>query len=82
MKTQWRRRFYFRLALALGFAHPDIMLRQLDSRQIGEWMAFGMLEPIGAPVPSDPEDEKKAKAQAQRDKVEGGLRALKQNRGK
>lgn len=57
------------------------MLAQLDSRQIGEWMAFSMLEQIGQPIPVDPDDKARGEAKAQRAKVEGGLRALKQNRG-
>ena len=52
------------------------MLRELDSRQIGEWMAFSMLEPVGKPIPPDPEEQEKAKAKAERAKFEGGMRAL------
>ena len=81
MKTQWRRRFYFRLATVLGFAHPDFMLAKLSSRQIGEWLAFGILEQIGNPIKPDPEDVEKGKRKAQRAKVEGGLMALRDKRG-
>ena len=81
MKPQWRRRFYFRLALALGYPHPDHLLKELNSRQIGEWSAFGMMEPIGQPIPSDPEQIQKDKNKTQRAKLEGGLRALKDKRG-
>jgi len=38
------RRFYFRLALALGFQHPDALLERLSSQQIAELMAFASLE--------------------------------------
>jgi hypothetical protein len=44
------RRFYFRLALALGYAHPDFLLCQLSSAQIAEWMAYYRLEPFGEGV--------------------------------
>jgi hypothetical protein len=30
----------------LGYAHPDIMLNELTSSQITEWMAYDRLEPI------------------------------------
>ncbi len=52
------------------------MLACMTSRQIADWMAFATLEPIGAPVPPDKEDQEKAQAQAQRAKIEGGFRAL------
>ena len=39
--------FLFRLALALGAAHPDDLLDHLDSHQIAEWLAFAQLEPFG-----------------------------------
>jgi hypothetical protein len=41
------RRFYFRLALALGYAHPDHLMAQLTSGQLAEWFAFYRLEPFG-----------------------------------
>jgi hypothetical protein len=41
------RRFLFRLALQLGFPHPDHLLRCLDSHQLSEWIAFAGLEPFG-----------------------------------
>jgi hypothetical protein len=31
----------------LGVAHPDLLLSQLDSKQISEWMAFYQVEPFG-----------------------------------
>lgn len=37
----------FRLALALGYLHPDVMLSQMTARQFGEWAAFCAIEPIG-----------------------------------
>lgn len=30
----------------LGYAHPDIMLNELTSSQITEWMAYDRLEPL------------------------------------
>lgn len=41
------RRFLFRLALQLGFPHPDHLLRCLDSHQLSEWIVFAGLEPFG-----------------------------------
>ena len=35
---------YFRLALALGYRHPDHLLDELTSRQIAEWFAFVNLD--------------------------------------
>jgi hypothetical protein len=37
----------FRLALQLGYAHPDHLTAQLTARQLNEWKAFASLEPIG-----------------------------------
>jgi hypothetical protein len=37
----------FRLALALGFPHPDYLLPMLNSRQITEWQAYWEMEPFG-----------------------------------
>lgn len=37
----------FRLCLALGYPHPDYLLRMLTSRQITEWLAYYDLEPWG-----------------------------------
>ena len=31
----------------MGYPHPDILLRQLSSNQIAEWMAYSQLEPFG-----------------------------------
>jgi hypothetical protein len=33
--------------LALGIAHPDILLEMLSSHQIAEWMAYNKIEPFG-----------------------------------
>ena len=41
------RRFLFRLALALGKTVGQLG-RELDSRELTEWMAFDMIEPFGA----------------------------------
>lgn len=41
------RRFMFRLALALGFPHPDFLSKVLNSRQVAEWMAYASIEPFG-----------------------------------
>lgn len=41
------RRFYFRLALALGYAHPDYLLAELTPLQVAEWQAYDTMEPIG-----------------------------------
>jgi hypothetical protein len=39
--------FLFRLALQLGYPHPDFLLQQLDSRQLSDWLAFYAIEPFG-----------------------------------
>jgi hypothetical protein len=39
--------FAFRLALALGYTHPDVMLQHLTSRQFNEWQAFYQIDPFG-----------------------------------
>jgi hypothetical protein len=39
--------FAFRLALALGYPHPDYLLRMLSSTQFNEWLAYAALEPFG-----------------------------------
>lgn len=39
--------FLFRLALALGFPHPDYLTQQLTCSQLMDWMAFSSIEPIG-----------------------------------
>ncbi len=44
------RRFAFRLALALGFPHPDYLLSLLTSRQVAEWDAYYRVEPFGPPA--------------------------------
>ena len=31
----------------MGYAHPDVLLQELDSYQIAEWMAYAQLEPFG-----------------------------------
>jgi hypothetical protein len=41
------RLFMFRLALALGFPHPDYLTPLLNTRQILEWIAYFGLEPFG-----------------------------------
>jgi hypothetical protein len=41
------RLFQFRLALALGYAHPDILMRQLSVDEYDEWKAYYMIEPFG-----------------------------------
>lgn len=35
------------MALALGYAHPDHLLRELTSWQITEWLAYYQIEPWG-----------------------------------
>ena len=40
-------KFYYRLCLALGYPHPDILLASLSSAQIAGWMAFYTVEPWG-----------------------------------
>lgn len=39
--------FAFRLCLALGFAHPDILMAQISSKQLAEWRAFYAIDPWG-----------------------------------
>lgn len=39
--------FAFRLALALGYPHPDILLAMLTPQQFDEWIAYWTLEPFG-----------------------------------
>ena len=41
------RRFAFRLCLELGYPHPDVLLSQITSKQLGEWMAYYNVEPFG-----------------------------------
>lgn len=41
------RRFAFRLALRLGRADVDGMLRSMTARQFREWSVFAELEPFG-----------------------------------
>ena len=57
------------------------MLASMTSKQIAEWLAFAKLEQIGEPVPPDPEQAQKNKNKMQRDKLEGGLMALRDKRG-
>jgi hypothetical protein len=40
------RRFYFRLALALGCTVGELLDR-MDSKELSEWIAFDQCEPIG-----------------------------------
>jgi len=56
------------------------MLQMMTSKQLNEWMAFATMEPVGEPVPPDPEEMKKKKQQQQRANFEGGMRALMQKR--
>lgn len=42
------RRFYFRLALALGSTVEEL-LERISARELTEWMAFNTLEPFGDP---------------------------------
>ena len=37
----------FRLALALGYIHPDVMLQRMTARQFMEWAAYCSIDPIG-----------------------------------
>ena len=39
----------FRLCLQLGIPHPRYLLRQLNSRDVAEWIAYANIEPFGAP---------------------------------
>lgn len=41
------RLFHFRLALALGYSHPDHLMRELTIEQYEEWKAYYMIEPFG-----------------------------------
>jgi hypothetical protein len=43
-----RRRFYFRLALELGFPDVDEFLRQIPARTLTEWETYFRLEPWGS----------------------------------
>ena len=36
-----------RLAVELGYANPDAMLREMSSQQLDEWIAYYKLEPFG-----------------------------------
>jgi hypothetical protein len=38
---------HYRLALALGFPHPEVMKRRLTARQLRDWEVFNSVEPIG-----------------------------------
>lgn len=42
-----RRRFALRLALALGYANVDAMLREMTAQQFNEWIAYYQIEPFG-----------------------------------
>lgn len=37
----------FRLATALGYPHPDLLLRELTARQLAELRAYYQFEPFG-----------------------------------
>lgn len=39
--------FAFRLCLALGYPHPDVLLREIDAIQLAEWEAYYHIEPFG-----------------------------------
>ena len=64
--------------MELGFAHPDMMLRSMSSKQIAEWYAYATLEPVGN-AQNIQTDEGKAKAR--RARVEGGLKSLMEKQG-
>ena len=36
-----------RLAVQLGYANPDAMLREMTTGQLNEWIAYYRLEPFG-----------------------------------
>ena len=40
-------KFYFRLCLAVGYSHPRKMLAEMSSRDIGDWLAYNVIEPCG-----------------------------------
>jgi hypothetical protein len=42
-----RERFGFRLALALGYPHPDVLLDQITERQFQAWIGYYNTEPFG-----------------------------------
>lgn len=52
MNARPGRAFAFRLCLALGFPHPDFLLRILTSRQVAEWEWFYGQEPWGFEIES------------------------------
>ena len=37
----------FRLALQLGYAHPDYLGQELSTEQLNEWYAYNIIDPIG-----------------------------------
>lgn len=37
----------FRLCLALGYPHPDVLLANITAKQWGDWKAFYALDPWG-----------------------------------
>jgi hypothetical protein len=39
--------FAFRLALRLGYSHPDELLARMTSSQFAEWLAYAAIEPFG-----------------------------------
>lgn len=47
LTNDWRRRFAFRLALALGQLDVDAMLRAMPAGMLDEWYAYYRLEPWG-----------------------------------
>ena len=45
--TDRRRRFALRLALQLGYANVDSMMREMTAQQFDEWIAYYQIEPFG-----------------------------------
>ena len=45
--TDRRRRFALRLALQLGYANVDAMMREMTAQQFDEWIAYYQIEPFG-----------------------------------
>ena len=60
----------------MGFVHPDVMLAQLTSAQIADWIAFSQFEQVGHPVYETQEEKDKKEIKDMRSKTESGLRAL------
>ena len=53
--------------------HPDVLLAQLTSRQVAEWIAYASIEKVGDPVEIKTEE---GEQKARRSRVEGGLKSL------